>query len=57
MKKLIALLLPFLGSLLLAPMAMAKHEAVILDDDNFEQLTQAAAGGDTGDWLILFCEK
>lgn len=57
MKKLIPLLLPILASFLLAPLTAAKEaKAVILDDENFERLTQAAAGGDTGDWLILFCE-
>ena len=56
MKKLITVLLPLLGVLLLSPTAMAKSEAVVLNDENFETMTLAATGGDTGDWLILFCE-
>ena len=56
MKKLITLLLPILGVLLLLPTTLAKNEAVVLNDENFEEMTHAAKGGDTGDWLILFCE-
>jgi len=28
--------------------------AIMLNDDNFEHETQAATGGSSGDWLILF---
>ena len=51
MKKIISLLIGTLFSF-----AFAKQEAVILTDDNFEDLTNASASTNTGDWLILFCE-
>ena len=51
---LIIYLVSVLGILFSASVA---REAVILNDDNFEELTQATSGSNTGDWLIMFCEK
>ena len=31
-------------------------EAIILNDENFEERTKAAAGTHQDEWLILFCE-
>ncbi|XP_065064008.1 thioredoxin domain-containing protein-like [Rhopilema esculentum] len=32
-------------------------KTIILDDDNFEHLTQASTGATTGDWLVLFSKN
>ena len=31
----------------------AEDQLLLLNDDNFEHLTQAATGATTGDWLVL----
>lgn len=43
------------GVLLAASVAVtAASEVVVLTDDNFEHLTQAATGATTGDWFVAF---
>lgn len=43
------------GAVLLATAAVVLgSEVVILDDSNFEHLTQAATGATTGDWFVKF---
>ena len=43
------------GVLLAASVAVtAASEVVVLTDDNFEHLTQAATGAPTGDWFVAF---
>ena len=54
MKKLTLFLLAVLGTHMLS--VAKSREAVVLTDENFEQLTQASTSADTGDWLVLFCE-
>lgn len=43
------------GVLLAASVAVrAASQVVVLDDQNFEHLTQAATGATTGDWFVAF---